>query len=417
MKKQALGAFLLLLALLTLAVAACSPPPAKPGQSNATRPGSNWWQWGAGPANRSALADGPVPPLTLAWETTLAGPDTSLGPASFGRGAVYVGSGAGTLFRLRSSDGSVVWRSELGGRIGGAPAVANGRVYAAMLTGPNAPNVVAVDTTDGQIVWERSLPFGTRGSVAVSNGLVFTNTDEHKVYALDQHSGQTRWSASTTPRNQGNSEPSSPAVGFGKVFVSSDNFQPSASGLYAFDVRTGQQEWVFNPGSQTGTAPSFGFSSPAVRSDVPVGQSALVYVTTSDKALHALRVGNGTEAWQHTGQTQMAFISPSTGGDKVLIIDFDKVRALDAISGSVHWTHQAPTVVRDLVPVAGGFAYYRADDDHVHAIRLSNGVEVWQAAVPGTGSANHPSAPPSVGEGLVVVPSKGHLYAFKDSGM
>lgn len=396
-----------------LLIGACSLSPPKSNSVDTTRPASNWWQWGANAANTSSITDGPSPPLALAWEAMLVGPDTSLGPVSFGRGSLYLGSGAGTLFRLKASDGSVVWRAELGGRINGAPAVANGKVYVAMLAQSNNPNVVALDTANGQVAWERSLSFGTRASVAVAHGVVIANTDEHRVYALDQSSGATRWSAPTTPRNPGNSEPSSPAVGFGKVFVSSDNFQPDVAGLYAFDVRTGQQRWVFDPGTPTGAGAFFGRSSPVVRSDVTMGTSALVYVTADDRNLYALRVSDGSLAWRHTAQTQMAFISPSTGGDKVLIIDFNAIHALDAVSGTLRWTHQARSIVRDVVSIGGGFAYYRADDDHVHAIRLSDGIEVWDAGVPGSGSTNHPSASPTVGDGLVVVPSKGHLYAFQ----
>jgi alcohol dehydrogenase (cytochrome c) len=54
--------------------------------------------------------------------------------------------------------------------------------------------VVALSSTDGKIRWRKQLPAPVvGGALATQGGLVFTGCDDGFLYALDAHTGQTRW--------------------------------------------------------------------------------------------------------------------------------------------------------------------------------------------------------------------------------
>ena len=365
--------------------------------AHTTQPASAWWTFQA-----DVPRPGTVPPGTLAfppqlvWDATLFAGTHSLAQAVVGDGHVYVAAGNGSVHALALATGAPVWSYPAATLLGSAtvPAAANAHVYVAPMG--TSPSLVAL-TSAGVLAWQTPLAAPSRAPVAVADGRIFVNTDQHRLYAFDQQSGAQLWSAATAPG--ATSQESAPAAGFGRVFVGSDD------GLYAFDPASGAQLWHYT------TPAVVGFSSPVLR-PAAAGVPDLVYIGDNAGTLHAVDAATGAQAWSYQGAATLAFSTVAFADGRVVLLDFTRVKALDAATGALLWDVNLGVIPRYASAVTDGVIYVVSDDLLVRGLRLSNGTQVWSAPVPGNGQASAPFAPPSIAAGLLLVPSRGHVYAF-----
>jgi outer membrane protein assembly factor BamB len=137
----------------------------------------------------------------LAWSVDL-GADVDASPAVGDDGAAYFGSDAGELVRLDPNDGTIVWRTALGGYVRGALAVArNGDVLAGVY-GP-VPRQVRVTGLDGVVRGEMALQgtgakdFGVHGgALEDARGALLFGAQDDAVYAIDAN-GSLSWRFTT----------------------------------------------------------------------------------------------------------------------------------------------------------------------------------------------------------------------------
>ena len=95
-----------------------------------------------------------------------------------------------------------------------APAVADGRVYAAAVKG----GVRAFDLQTGKSVWEYESDARLSGGPGAGDGLVVIGTLAGEVIALDAATGAEKWQAKVT-----NEVIAAPVIGQGLVFVRSND--------------------------------------------------------------------------------------------------------------------------------------------------------------------------------------------------
>lgn len=367
-----------------------------------TTPDSNWWMHQAGLEHTGFYrGPSPTPPLQLKWQSELFSGSMSLTSPVFGKDSIFVGSGYGDskLYALSESDGSILW-SFANPPYGfyATPVAANNHVYTATL-GPGS-KVYALNANDGTVAWETSLG-GTSGALAVGFSKVFINSresGEQKLYALSQSTGAILWSVDISPSDFSSS---SPAVGFGRVFIGADN------SIYAFDEGNGGLEW------HTPISGIVGRSSPVIHMDVGVGNPALVFITTSNMMLYALKESDGSIVWTYKADSSLHGSSVAVAEGKVFLFHLGKVTALDANSGTVLWHHDPPTT---LFPthdpaIANGILYY-SDNEMIRGIQISDGAEVWSASIPGNDDPIAPGNSFAIDKDMVIVPSKGYIYAF-----
>jgi len=120
------------------------------------------------------------------WTTAL--PGGAAAPLYWDTSWLLASTPAGDLAAFRASDGSLVWRQQLGAPLAATPAPALDRVYLSLTDG----RLLAVSLATGATAWTRKIPGKIAGFLALPDQLVF-GTTENLVYSLDVAKGHDRW--------------------------------------------------------------------------------------------------------------------------------------------------------------------------------------------------------------------------------
>ena len=213
------------------------------------------------------------------------------------------------------------------------PAVADGRVFAAAITG----GVHAIDLQTGKKVWtyepakEKKKPkLRLSGGPGVGEGLVVIGTLDGQVIALDAADGTEKWRAKVPGEVI-----SAPAVGQGMVFVRSNDGR-----ITSFDATNGTQRW-FNPRE---------LPMLTVRGNAPVVQGpGVVFVGNDDGTLAALGAADGRTLWDQVvgnpeGRTELDRMADVDGapvleGNTLYASSFkNQTIAIEGPTGRPLWT-------------------------------------------------------------------------------
>jgi outer membrane protein assembly factor BamB len=163
------------------------------------------------------------------------------------------------------------WKFDTGGRILGAAAVRDGKVF----IGSDAGKVFAVDLQTGKPAWEFATGAAVRCSPAVAGGLVYFGSDRGEFHALEVDSGKKRWTFAA-----GGPVRASPVVVGGVVLFGANDHN-----LYALDRRTGKKLWSFRAGDYCVEVP-------------PVVHGERVFCAQRTERVYALDLKTGKELWQ-----------------------------------------------------------------------------------------------------------------------
>ena len=227
-----------------------------------------------------------------------------------------------------------LWTAEAGkgeGLLGArqAPAVADGRVYAAAVRG----GVRAFDLNSGALVWRYESDLPLSGGPGVGDGLVVAGSLEGDVVALDAATGAEKWKSKV-----GNEVIATPAIGQGMVFVHSNDGR-----VTALDEATGQRRWFW-----THETPPL-----TVRGNsAPVLGPGFVFVANDDGTMNALAVVDGHPLWEQTvaepeGRTELERMAdvdgtPVLDGTTLYASSYkSRTAALDGPSGRPVWSHDS----------------------------------------------------------------------------
>lgn len=233
---------------------------------------------------------------------------------------ILVGGRDGGIYRVRMSDGEVVWRYQASGQIWDTPAVRDSLVYAAGTDGV----VYGVNLANGRQRWR----FGTLGQTLGSD-----------TFGFDRRTVQ-----------------SSPAVSDSTVFIGArDGF------LYALNRLTGTLRWRYDHDV------SWVNTSPALA-------GGLVFDGSSDgRFVQAVDAATGVERWRDTTDG-IVWSSPAVAEQAVYVGDGGGyVSALDRITGRLRWRYRTGGGVYSS-PVPGpGMLCFGSTDGGIYALRLDAG--------------------------------------------
>ena len=318
-----------------------------------------------------------------------------------------------------------------------APAIADGRVYAAAVDG----GVRAFDLQTGAALWRHDSDLRLTGGPGAGEGLVVVGGLKGEVIALDAATGAERWQAKVVSEVI-----AAPAIGQGMVVVRSNDGR-----VTAFDAASGERRWFWNRelptltvrgndapvlgpgfvfvGNDDGTLAALSLADGRPLWDVPVAQpdgrteldrmadvdgtpildGTVLYASSYKQATVAIDAPSGRPIWasDHGGSGRLGL-----AGDKVVAADRNgSVWGIDRSSGSASW-EQPGLARRDLggVAVQGDFAVVGDFDGYVHWLRLDNG----DFAARARAGRSAIKAAPVVADGIVVVQNvDGDLTAWR----
>jgi outer membrane protein assembly factor BamB len=417
---------------------------------------------------------------------------------------VYVGSRFGAVRAYKSDNSGERWPTGAGvvkGRIGSTPAVAGGNVLVTTAVG-DAGTLFALRTDNGSVAREIPLPSAPVGSPFVAAGLVCVVGEDGTVTAFDPTitdpttGWKVRWQTVVTP----------PGWSVGTA-TASTLYLASANGVvHAINAATGDQRWTFDLGgavtlaaddtavyaaradgtifalasgpepvptfrgdsARTGVMPGPGPSGASVSGNKLLSTSGSVlaspavvggvaYAGDMSGKVYAIDAITGLPRWQTQieGSNSAITASPAVAAGKVYVVtrkgwlyafdaatgkckwhyetngpfSADPVRsspavfngtvffgsldnhlhAVDAVTGGARWRIETGGRVKGSPAVAGGVVYFGSDDGILHAVDVVTGKERWRIA--GAFDPGEQTGSPAVAEGVLYYVGRRSVFA------
>lgn len=194
----------------------------------------------------------------------------------------------------------------------------------------------------------------------------FVGTADNKVFAVDAVTGETLWPA---PFETGHSVWGQPIFEDGILYVSSLD-----RAVHALNADTGEEirKWEVD-GAIAGR---------------PVLGNGFIYVTSFDGQLHALNMNDETEAWTAEA-ADWIWGSPALASNAVIFADVQgNVYAADPLNGSILWQSQVTGAVQTRPVVFGGTVFIASEGDletelgQLTALSLTDGSVLWSQTTP-----------------------------------
>lgn len=149
-------------------------------------------------------------------------------PLVWDNGWLIAAEASGNVLAFRATDGALIWRQNLNGRVHAAPALAADRLYVALEDG----QVVALEVATGTQAWSRRLG-GPPNDMLATDDRIYVGSDDNYLYCLMASTGDVAWRWRTGADVIG-----APVTDGSRVyFVSRDNV------LRALDRKSGAQRW------------------------------------------------------------------------------------------------------------------------------------------------------------------------------
>ncbi|MBD3828457.1 MULTISPECIES: outer membrane protein assembly factor BamB [Stenotrophomonas] len=287
------------------------------------------------------------------------------------------------------------------------PVVADGRVYAAAISG----GVHAIDLQTGKKVWtyepakEKKKPkLRLSGGPGVGEGLVVIGTLDGQVIALDANDGSEKWRAKVPGEVI-----SAPAVGQGMVFVRSNDGR-----VTALDAGNGTQRW-FNPRE---------LPALTVRGNAPVVTGpGVLFIGNDDGSVAALAMQDGRTVWDQMvgtpeGRTELERMAdvdgaPVLDGNTLFVNSFkNQTMAIEGPTGRPLWSRDHGGAGG--LAVTSGNVFVSDNKGGVFGLDKASGSAMWSQ----TGLARRSLTGPVVqGDYVVVGDYKGYLHWLRtDNG-
>jgi eukaryotic-like serine/threonine-protein kinase len=330
-------------------------------------------------------------PLTVRWQYNSA-MTVNLTPATAGE-RVYLPLAGGTIVSLRSTDGQLFWKTEIGGEVSASPVADDRAVYLASETvvppsrEPRATGALrALGREGGVTLWMRTFHKPLRGSLVSNSTTLFGGTSDGRLFAIEKITGRFLWVMQHwQPFN------SHPALYGSTLYVGNDDGQ-----LFAINQRSGETLWRYRTrGAVRGRA-------------VEVG--GMIYFGSADGYVYALNATDGRLRWRtRTGAGVLAVADAGGGGLLVASLD-NFVYKLSYTGGDRLWKRQlAGRVASEPLLAADGALFTPLSGDAGVVLDLRDGKQLNTLPI---GEDNNTAASPVAVGGVLLVTTRQGLLAF-----
>jgi hypothetical protein len=260
-------------------------------------------------------------------------------PPVLASGRLFFGTNHGLVLAVDAASGRIVWHRQFAGCVAASPAIGNGVVYIGFMDPPpcsgSAPSfLAALDARNGRTLW-RFRAGVIETSPLLASGRVYFGSWDHRVYALDGHTGRLEWSLLTGDRVKG-----------GVALAGRNVYAGSYDGyLYALDARSGRLRWKAGGGRLGGL-----YATPSIA-------HSRVFVSSTNGRVYAFSLA-GNELW--SVQTGSYVYSPAALADATAYVgSYDhRLYALSQATGRSRWTFDAGAPISGAPTVIDGLVYF-----------------------------------------------------------
>lgn len=284
------------------------------------------------------------------WEFTTPSGASLMHAPVFGSQALYVGTGAGALFRLESTTGRIDWRGTADHSFYAPPRVTDSRVYA----GSHDGRIYAFAAADGTEKWRFDTGGGVSTTPAVTADTLYVGTDAEVVYGLDRVTGRREWRYGT--RGAAHVDP----VERNETLYAGDG----SGRIYALDSATGGERAT----EQLANATCRGLT---VSEDTVVvsAQNGLFGFDIGGNGSGLSSSGRWTSGFRQAWNRQFRHKTapPVVADGTVYCATYDgSVVGIDLGSGETTWTFEAAGPVYMAPAIAGDDLYIGCDSGHLY---------------------------------------------------
>ncbi|MGD9904636.1 MAG: PQQ-binding-like beta-propeller repeat protein [Vicinamibacterales bacterium] len=342
-------------------------------------------------ASTAVLAQAPAPPaglallaaggtLDLRWVS--ADGQAAAAPPALDADTAYVPMRGGRLVAFDLDSGRVRWA--VAAETGWAPAVGDGRVFAALADGMRA-----YDAATGRVLWQRPLPAPAAAPPYWDTGWLVVSLENGALAALRAADGETLWTATLGAPLQ-----TAPAPALDALYLGLADGR-----VVALALATGQSLWSRRlEGAVTGV----------------LGLDDQLVVGTAGRTVHSLDLRSGRTRWRW--RVGGAAVGAAAADDRrIYFVAYDHlVRAVDRRSGNLRWRQALGHRPAGSPLVAGGFVLVPSLASEIAAFETASGVPA--PAIAGSGEVSGDTrlrlGGPAAGTRLLAVSSDGRLMAF-----
>ena len=280
----------------------------------------------------------------------------------------------------------LAWQYDTGNVIESSAAVVGDTVY----IGGHANRMHAIDRESGDLKWKFDTAGLVRASPSVAKGIVYFGADDNKFYALDAKTGDKKWEFELG----GDGEQSTPTVDDDFVYFGGfDNH------FYSLDIKTGELKWKHDAGAAM-------LSSPFVSNDQ-------VFIGTNNGKVFGLNRTTGEVNWEFKKSDQPIFSSPVEHAGLVYFTSYDHhVYAVKATDGELKWKYKTDGQIFSSPVITDGILFVGSNDKNLYAINAVTGEMNWKTDLGGAVFSS-----PAVTAGSIYVGSSdGNMYALDRDG-
>lgn len=346
------------------------------------------WNAAAGNESGPALSR----PLIVRWQYD-SDATVNLTPATDGL-RVYLPLANGNLLSLNTTNGQLIWKTEMGGELSASPTADEVGVYIATEIGgtdgkePRAKGTLrALGREGGVTLWMRTFPMPIRGALAMSETLLFGGAEDGRIYAVRKATGEIAWITQYQA-----SFVSHPATAGQYLYLGSED-----GSLLALDQVSGKILWRYR-------------TRGGVRGSVAMNGGA-VFFGSADGYVYALSEADGSLLWRtRTGAAVQTVALTQTG---LLAASLDNfVYKLSMTNGKRLWKRQlAGRPLSEPLTAPDGVLFTPLSGDEGIILDLRDGRPL--NAIPLGDENSNTASPISVGKFVFVTTRRG-LLAFSN---
>jgi outer membrane protein assembly factor BamB len=385
-------AFMFVAALVCAGCASMSESPLTSWISSIPHPSFAWLTGGS-------KKPGPLPALNatvtprINWQQAVGKAAPGIAPAVT-TNAVYAASSDGTLMRLDTATGRVVWRASAGKPLSAGPGASDDLV----VVGTEKGEVLAFDA-DGKPLWTARVTSELIAPPRISDKVVIVFSGDGRIYGLGSADGKTLWV------DQRTNPPLTVRNAAGGVVSRGGLLVGTAGGrLLAIDTQSGTVAWDGTVATPKGATE---LERIADVTSLPYVDEGEVCAAAYQGRVACFEIVRGTLRWSRDVSTLAGITADSQR--LYLVDDKNVVQAFDRSNGASIWKQDVlakrriggPQVIGDEIGVVDVEGY-------LHLLSRSDGAYVGRLATDGSHATTQPV---QVGGGLLWQSEKGTVFS------